>query len=50
MTGVCVNTTNTCEVLAWCPVEDDRNIPTYVETNYFDCMYTFKLMFELSYV
>ncbi|KAM6983652.1 P2X purinoceptor 1 isoform 2-T2 [Tautogolabrus adspersus] len=29
MTGVCVkyNTTKTCEVLAWCPVEDDRNIP-----------------------
>ncbi|KAG7224505.1 hypothetical protein INR49_015029 [Caranx melampygus] len=27
MTGVCVNTTNTCEVLAWCPVEDDHNIP-----------------------
>ncbi|XP_026228303.1 P2X purinoceptor 1 isoform X3 [Anabas testudineus] len=28
MTGVCVNTTNTCEVLAWCPVEDDRIIPS----------------------
>ncbi|CAN9501592.1 unnamed protein product [Ophioblennius macclurei] len=27
MTGVCVNTTKTCEVLAWCPVEDDNNIP-----------------------
>ncbi|KAM7398485.1 hypothetical protein PAMA_006409 [Pampus argenteus] len=27
MTGVCVNTTNTCEVLAWCPVEDDHKIP-----------------------
>ncbi|KAM7374773.1 hypothetical protein PAMP_007412 [Pampus punctatissimus] len=27
MTGVCVNTTNTCEVLAWCPIEDDHNIP-----------------------
>ncbi|KAM6911352.1 P2X purinoceptor 1 isoform 2-T2 [Lycodopsis pacificus] len=27
MTGVCVNATETCEVLAWCPVEDDHNIP-----------------------
>ncbi|XP_072231507.1 P2X purinoceptor 1 isoform X2 [Leuresthes tenuis] len=27
MTGVCVQTTKTCEVLAWCPVEDDRKIP-----------------------
>ncbi|KAM9348402.1 P2X purinoceptor 1 isoform 3-T3 [Symphorus nematophorus] len=27
MTGVCVNTTKTCEVLAWCPVEDDNSIP-----------------------
>ncbi|XP_062261483.1 P2X purinoceptor 1 isoform X2 [Platichthys flesus] len=27
MTGVCVNTTKTCEVLAWCPVEDDKIIP-----------------------
>ncbi|XP_078142530.1 P2X purinoceptor 1 isoform X5 [Centroberyx gerrardi] len=27
MTGVCVNDTQTCEVLAWCPIEDDRNIP-----------------------
>ncbi|XP_076606976.1 P2X purinoceptor 1 isoform X3 [Chaetodon auriga] len=27
MTGVCVNSTKTCEVLAWCPVEDDHNIP-----------------------
>ncbi|XP_075957394.1 P2X purinoceptor 1 isoform X2 [Anarhichas minor] len=27
MTGVCVNTTQTCEVLAWCPVEDDHDIP-----------------------
>ncbi|XP_047235706.1 P2X purinoceptor 1 isoform X2 [Girardinichthys multiradiatus] len=27
MTGVCVTTTNTCEVLSWCPVEDDRTIP-----------------------
>ncbi|XP_074468239.1 P2X purinoceptor 1 isoform X2 [Sebastes fasciatus] len=27
MTGVCLNTTKTCEVLAWCPVEDDHNIP-----------------------
>ncbi|MEQ2297074.1 hypothetical protein AMECASPLE_030971 [Ameca splendens] len=27
MTGVCATTTNTCEVLAWCPVEDDRTIP-----------------------
>ncbi|XP_041657682.1 P2X purinoceptor 1 isoform X1 [Cheilinus undulatus] len=27
MTGVCVNTTGTCEVLAWCPVEDDQTIP-----------------------
>ncbi|XP_014850181.1 PREDICTED: P2X purinoceptor 1 isoform X7 [Poecilia mexicana] len=27
MTGVCVNKTQTCEVLAWCPVEDDRTIP-----------------------
>ncbi|CAK6971846.1 P2X purinoceptor 1 isoform X2 [Scomber scombrus] len=27
MTGVCVNTTKTCEVLAWCPVEDDSKIP-----------------------
>ncbi|XP_016529797.1 P2X purinoceptor 1 isoform X4 [Poecilia formosa] len=26
-TGVCVNKTQTCEVLAWCPVEDDRTIP-----------------------
>ncbi|XP_067463577.1 P2X purinoceptor 1 isoform X3 [Thunnus thynnus] len=27
MTGVCVNTTKTCEVLAWCPVENDHDIP-----------------------
>ncbi|XP_015251356.1 PREDICTED: P2X purinoceptor 1 isoform X2 [Cyprinodon variegatus] len=27
MTGVCVNTTKTCEVLAWCPVENDTIIP-----------------------
>ncbi|KAM9728402.1 P2X purinoceptor 1 isoform 2-T2 [Menidia menidia] len=27
MTGVCVQSTRTCEVLAWCPVEDDRKIP-----------------------
>uniref|UniRef100_A0A3Q1HC85 P2X purinoceptor n=1 Tax=Acanthochromis polyacanthus TaxID=80966 RepID=A0A3Q1HC85_9TELE len=27
MTGVCVKNTTTCEVLAWCPVEDDHNIP-----------------------
>ncbi|KAM9384071.1 P2X purinoceptor 1 isoform 3-T3 [Pholidichthys leucotaenia] len=27
MTGVCVNKTKTCEVLAWCPVEDDHTIP-----------------------
>ncbi|XP_028276750.1 P2X purinoceptor 1 isoform X2 [Parambassis ranga] len=27
MTGVCVNSTKTCEVLAWCPVEDDHSIP-----------------------
>ncbi|KAK9536160.1 hypothetical protein VZT92_005968 [Zoarces viviparus] len=27
MTGVCVNATKTCEVMAWCPVEDDRDIP-----------------------
>ena len=30
MTGKCVNSTKTCEVLAWCPVEDDRTIPEYV--------------------
>ncbi|XP_035985311.1 P2X purinoceptor 1 isoform X2 [Fundulus heteroclitus] len=28
MTGVCVNTTKTCEVLAWCPVEDDHTVPS----------------------
>ncbi|KAG8008238.1 P2X purinoceptor 1 [Nibea albiflora] len=27
MTGVCVQSTKTCEVLAWCPVENDHNIP-----------------------
>ncbi|XP_076024231.1 P2X purinoceptor 1 isoform X2 [Genypterus blacodes] len=27
MTGMCVNTTKTCEVYAWCPVEDDNHIP-----------------------
>ncbi|XP_031166563.1 P2X purinoceptor 1 isoform X3 [Sander lucioperca] len=27
MTGVCLNATKTCEVLAWCPVEDDVKIP-----------------------
>ncbi|XP_041864651.1 P2X purinoceptor 1 isoform X2 [Melanotaenia boesemani] len=27
MTGVCVKATNTCEVLAWCPVENDEEIP-----------------------
>lgn len=38
MTGTCVNDTKTCEVLAWCPVEDDHNIPEYVETlNYSYC-------------
>lgn len=27
MTGKCVNTTKTCEIMSWCPVEDDRQIP-----------------------
>lgn len=27
MTGVCVNSTMTCEVLAWCPIENDGYIP-----------------------
>ncbi|XP_066513750.1 P2X purinoceptor 1 isoform X2 [Hoplias malabaricus] len=27
MTGKCVNTTSTCEVMSWCPIEDDREIP-----------------------
>ncbi|XP_056296809.1 P2X purinoceptor 1 isoform X3 [Pseudoliparis swirei] len=27
MTGVCLNATKTCEVLAWCPVENDHDIP-----------------------
>lgn len=27
MTGVCVNSTKTCEILAWCPVENDLIIP-----------------------
>ncbi|KAG7516464.1 P2X purinoceptor 1 isoform X1 [Solea senegalensis] len=27
MTGICVNATKTCEVLAWCPIEDDHVIP-----------------------
>ncbi|XP_034405409.1 P2X purinoceptor 1 isoform X3 [Cyclopterus lumpus] len=27
MTGVCVKANKTCEVLAWCPVENDHNIP-----------------------
>ncbi|KAK5859116.1 hypothetical protein PBY51_003206 [Eleginops maclovinus] len=27
MTGVCVDETKTCQVLAWCPVEDDLVIP-----------------------
>lgn len=37
MTGVCVNTTKTCEVLAWCPVENDFVIPEYVKMlNYSD--------------
>ncbi|XP_020785901.1 P2X purinoceptor 1 isoform X3 [Boleophthalmus pectinirostris] len=27
MTGRCDNTTKTCEVIAWCPVEDDQHIP-----------------------
>ncbi|KAL7834907.1 hypothetical protein SRHO_G00291540 [Serrasalmus rhombeus] len=27
MTGKCVNTTNTCEIMSWCPIEDDRKIP-----------------------
>lgn len=41
MTGVCVNTTKTCEVLAWCPVEDDSVIPEYVKTlNYSYCKLT----------
>ena len=31
MTGLCVPATKTCEVLAWCPVENDHNIPEYVE-------------------
>ncbi|KAK7925657.1 hypothetical protein WMY93_007967 [Mugilogobius chulae] len=26
MSGVCDNTTKTCEVMAWCPVEDDSHI------------------------
>lgn len=41
MTGVCRNETKTCEVLAWCPVEDDNIIPEYVETlNYSHCTLT----------
>lgn len=32
MTGVCVHTTMTCEVLAWCPIENDHSIPEYVPT------------------
>lgn len=32
LTGVCVKETKTCELLAWCPLEDDRNIPKYVNT------------------
>jgi len=31
MTGVCLNATKTCEVLAWCPVENDHDIPEYVD-------------------
>lgn len=31
MTGVCVKRTKTCEVLAWCPVEDDRKVPEYAD-------------------
>ncbi|CAF98518.1 unnamed protein product, partial [Tetraodon nigroviridis] len=27
MTGVCVNSTMTCEVLAWCPIENDQHVP-----------------------
>uniref|UniRef100_A0AAQ4RGE0 P2X purinoceptor n=1 Tax=Gasterosteus aculeatus aculeatus TaxID=481459 RepID=A0AAQ4RGE0_GASAC len=27
MTGVCEKATKTCEVLAWCPVENDHDIP-----------------------
>ncbi|XP_061608125.1 P2X purinoceptor 1 isoform X3 [Phyllopteryx taeniolatus] len=27
MTGMCDNATKTCEVVAWCPVENDHNIP-----------------------
>ncbi|XP_024121468.1 P2X purinoceptor 1 isoform X1 [Oryzias melastigma] len=27
LTGVCVKDTGTCELLAWCPLENDRNIP-----------------------
>ncbi|XP_030294617.1 P2X purinoceptor 1 isoform X4 [Sparus aurata] len=27
LTGVCVPANKTCEVLAWCPVENDHNIP-----------------------
>lgn len=32
MTGVCEKATKTCEVLAWCPVENDHDIPEYVDT------------------
>ncbi|XP_061559349.1 P2X purinoceptor 1 isoform X2 [Phycodurus eques] len=27
MTGMCDNATKTCEVAAWCPIENDHNIP-----------------------
>lgn len=27
-----MNSTRTCEVLAWCPIENDHNIPEYVPT------------------
>ncbi|XP_072302779.1 P2X purinoceptor 1 isoform X2 [Eucyclogobius newberryi] len=27
MTGICNNVTNTCEVMTWCPVENDTHIP-----------------------
>lgn len=26
-----MNRTKTCEVLAWCPVEDDRDVPEYAD-------------------
>ncbi|KAI3373446.1 hypothetical protein L3Q82_022051, partial [Scortum barcoo] len=46
MTGVCVSRTKTCEVLAWCPVENDDNIPESNLVEGIDATYISKCLYD----